>query len=694
MGPMDTNVDEYRGGDGRGDEYRSLFENAIEGMYRTTSDGRYLRANPALARILGYACPEEMQGAITDIARQLYVEEADRERFKVALRDNAEVRDFEARVYRHDGSIIWITENARVVRDDRGKVLYYEGTVEDITARRYANEQLRLAGAVFSSAAEGIVICDGDALVLAVNPAFTTLTGWTAAEVIGKTNPLLAAEMSDEAKLKEIAAAGAAGQPWTGELWAKRADGTLFPASVSVSTVRAAAGAIESRIFLFADISQRIAYERQIHYQARYDALTRLVNRNSATRFLEQAMHEARTSGLRLALLFLDVDRFKDVNDSLGHSAGDDLLQQLARRLSSCVRVSDIVGRLGGDEFVVVLPALSSMEAIESCVEKLLYAFAEPFTVGDQLLHVSCSIGIAVFPDDATTIDALMSHADMAMYDAKTSGGGWSYFNGDMRNQYAARVTIANELRRALDQRRFRLAYQPKVDATTDLIIGAEALVRCRTAAGVELSPADFIPIAERTGMIGAIGDWVLYETCAQIKRWRDAGIAVPPISINISASQFRDAVLTKKIGAALAAAGLPASALEIEVTESMMAADAVRATAVLAEINGMGIHIAIDDFGTGYSSFAYLKRFPIDTVKIDRAFIQGLPDDEKDGAIVSSLIGLGSHLGFEVLAEGVETAAQRDFLVARGCRLIQGYFYARPLEVDDFAWRLKGSLG
>ena len=691
---MDTNVDEHRGGDGRSDEFRSLFENAIEGMYRTTADGRYLRANPALASILGYPCPDAMQSAITDIARQLYVEEADRERFTRALHDNVEVRDFEARVYRKDGTIIWITENARVVRDTAGMVLYYEGTVEDITARRYANEQLKLAGAVFSSAAEGIVICDGDGMVLAINPAFSVITGWTSEQVIDRRNPLLAAEMSDDGKLKEIAAAGAAGHPWTGELWAKRADGTLFPASVSVSTVRSTQGEIESRIYLFADISQRIAYERQIHYQARYDALTRLVNRNTATRFLEQAMHEVRSTGLRLALLFLDVDRFKDVNDSMGHTAGDELLQQLARRLSSCVRVSDIVGRLGGDEFVVVLPALSSMDAIESCVEKLLYAFAEPFTIADQLLHVSCSIGIAVFPDDAGTVDALMSHADMAMYDAKTSGGGWSYFNGDMKSQYAARVTIANELRRGLDQRRFRLAYQPKVDAATGLIVGAEALVRCRTAAGLELSPADFIPIAERTGMIGAIGDWVLYETCAQIKRWRDAGIAVPPISINISASQFRDAVLTKKIGSALSAAGLPASALEIEITELVMAADAVRAAAVLAEINAMGIRIAIDDFGTGYSSFAYLKRFPIDTVKIDRTFIQGLPEDEKDCAIVTSLIGLGSHLGFEVLAEGVETAPQRDFLVTEGCRLIQGFFYARPLEVDDFAWRLKGSLG
>jgi diguanylate cyclase (GGDEF)-like protein/PAS domain S-box-containing protein len=686
---MDTDVDEQRRTDG--DEYRSLFESAIEGMYRTTPEGRFLRANAALARIYGYPSPEALIADLTDIGRQLYVDEVDRDRFKAAMTRDAEVRDFAARVYRKDGSIIWITENARAVCDGHGGTLYYEGTVEDITARRHAEEQLKLAGAVFSSAAEGILICDADSIALAVNPAFTAITGWSADQVIGKLNPLIADELSDDGKLNEIAAAGSQGRAWSGELWAKRADGTTFPASVSVSVVLSVRGEVEARIYLFADISQRIAYERQIHYQARYDALTRLVNRNTATRFLEQAMHEARGTGLRLALLFLDVDRFKDVNDSLGHTAGDELLQQLARRLSSCVRVSDVVGRLGGDEFVVVLPALSSMEAIEACVEKLLYAFSEPFTIAEQILHVSCSIGIAVFPDDAPTVDALMSHADMAMYDAKTSGGGWSYYNGDMKNQYAARVTIANELRRGLDQNRFRLVYQPKVDAQTGAIVGAEALIRCRTQTGVELSPVQFIPIAERTGLIGPIGDWVIYETCAQIRRWRDAGIAVPPVSINISASQFRDAVLTKKIGAAVAAAGLAPSALEIEITESVMASDAARAVEILAELNQMGIRIAIDDFGIGYSSFAYLKRFPIDTLKIDRAFIHGLPEDSKDGAIVTSLIGLGAHLGFDVLAEGVETAPQRDFLASRGCRLIQGFFYARPLEADDFARRLKG---
>ncbi|HEY1719788.1 MAG TPA: EAL domain-containing protein [Magnetospirillaceae bacterium] len=690
---MDTNVDDQQQY-ADGDEYRSLFEHAIEGMYRTTPDGGFLRANTALARIYGYTTPEDLIADLTDIARQVYVEVADRDRFKQTITKDGEIRDFEARVYRKDGSIIWITENARAVRDERGKTLYYEGTVEDITARRNAEDQLKLAGAVFSSAAEGIVICNCDSVVLATNPAFSSITGWQPDQVVGRFNPLIADELSDEASLREIAAAGDAGRPWSGELWAKRADGSAFPASLSVSTVKSAAGECQARIFLFADISQRIAYERQIHYQARYDSLTRLVNRNTATRFLEQAMHEVLATGLRLALLFLDVDRFKDVNDSLGHSAGDELLQQLARRLSSCVRVSDIVGRLGGDEFVVVLPALSSMEAIEACVEKLLYAFSEPFTVSEQILHVSCSIGIAVYPEDAATVDALMSHADMAMYDAKTSGGGWSYYNGDMKTQYAARVTIANELRHGLDQQRFRLAYQPKVDCSNGAIVGAEALIRCRTASGVELSPSQFIPIAERTGLIGAIGDWVLYETCGQIRRWRDAGIVVPPVSINISASQFRDTVLTKKIAAAVAAAGLQPSALEVEITESVMADDGARAVEILSELNAMGIRIAIDDFGTGYSSFAYLKRFPIDTLKIDRAFINGLPEDGKDGAIVTSLIGLGAHLGFDVLAEGVETVQQRDFLAERGCRLIQGFFYDRPLEVPDFVSRLQGGRG
>ncbi len=691
MGNMDTDVEDE--GRAATDDYRSLFENAVEGIYRTTLDGRYLKANPALARIYGYGSPEQLIGALTDIARQLYVDEVDRERFKAVMARNSLVRNFEARVYRRDGSIIWITENARAVRDGLGKILFYEGTVEDITAQRETAEQIKLGSAVFSSTAEGIMVCNGDGTALAVNPAFTALTGWTPDAVVGRPSQLLATELIDSVKLQEIDLAGREGRAWSGELWARRADGSLFPAAVSVSVVPSTEGHSGSRIYLFSDISQRIAYERQIHYQARYDSLTRLVNRNTATRFLDQAMREAQSSGLRLALLFLDVDRFKDVNDSMGHSAGDELLQQLARRLHSCVRVSDVVGRLGGDEFVVILPALSSMEAIEACVEKLLYAFSDPFTVAEQVLHVSCSVGIAVFPDDAASVDALMSHADMAMYDAKSSGGGWSYYNAEMKTHYAARVTVANELRRGLEQRRFRIAFQPKIDAQSGAMVGAEALIRCRNSAGTEMSPSDFIPIAERAGLIGAIGDWVLYETCSQIRRWRDAGLSVPPISVNISASQFRDSQLTKKIGAALASADLAPDDLEIEITETVMAADAARAVKILTEIHALGIRIAVDDFGTGYSSFAYLKRFPIDTLKIDRAFIQGLPEDDKDGAIVTSLIGLGSHLGFDVLAEGVETEAQRDFLTANGCRLIQGFLYSRPLEVDDFTKRLKKSV-
>jgi diguanylate cyclase (GGDEF)-like protein/PAS domain S-box-containing protein len=688
---MKSNRDSH--GSAEADDYRSLFENAVEGIYRTTPEGRYLKANPALARIYGYAGPEELIGALTDIARQLYVEESDRDRFKAALARDSVVRNFEARVYRNDGSIIWITENARAVRDPAGSLLYYEGTVEDITTRRQADEQIRLGGAVFGNAAEGIMICDGDGSVLAVNPAFTTLTGWPLEEVARKRNPLIATEMSDPVQLDAIEQAAGAGRPWSGELWARRADGSVFPASVSVSVVPSGEGRSESRIFLFSDISQRIAYERQIRYQARYDILTRLANRNTATRFLEQGMAEASSSGLRLALLFLDVDRFKDVNDSMGHAAGDELLQQLARRLHSCVRVSDVVGRLSGDEFVVILPALSSMDAIEACVEKLLYAFSDPFKIAEQMIHVSCSIGIAVFPDDAATVDALMSHADMAMYDAKSSGGGWSYYNAEMKVQNAARVTVVNDLRRGLEQNRFRLVFQPKVDASTGRMVGAEALIRCRTVGGFEMRPADFIPIAERAGLIGTIGDWILYQVGTHIRGWRDSGLIVPPISINISASQFRDTGLTRKIGATLAAAKLEPRDLEIEITETVMAADAKRAIEVLDEIQAMGIRIAIDDFGTGYSSLAYLKRFPIHTLKIDQTFIRGLPNDAKDGAIVASVIALGSQLGFDVLAEGVETEAQRDFLIAKGCRLIQGFLFARPMEAEDFAKHLQSAI-
>ena len=673
------------------DQYRSLFENAIEGIYRTTPDGRYLAANPALARIYGYDRPEALIAGLTDIARHLYVNPEDRDRFKRALTHDSEVRNFEAQVFRKDGSVIWIAENARAVRDATGEVACYEGTVQDITARKLAEERLRLAATVFDNVGEAIVVISDNNRVQAVNSAFERMTGFAAEGVVGLNFALIAVEMNEPELLAEAWATAAKGGIWQGELWARRADGDVFPASVALTGVAGGDGTVRSYVLLAHDVTRRKMDEQRIRFHASHDALTKLANRHTVMEALAEAIVRAEVGGHRLAALFLDVNRFKDVNDSFGHAAGDELLRQVARRLKGCVRASDIIGRLGGDEFVVSLPNITDPSGAQACVEKILYAFSDPFVIGGRELYASTSIGIAVYPDDADTAEQLLSHADAAMYHCKASGRSYSFYDHDMNRQAVERVNMENDLRRAIADRQFRLHYQPKLDARSNKIIGAEALIRWRHPDRGEVSPALFIPVAERAGLVGAIGDWALSEACRQMRAWRDDGLDFGCVSVNLSPAQFHDASLKDKVERALRICELEPSALELEITETMMATEVDRAISILTQLGAMGVRMSIDDFGTGYSSLAYLKLFPVDTLKIDRAFVRELPGNGKDGAIVASVVALATNLGFDVIAEGVETTDQAEFLLDKGVTLMQGYLYSPPVDANRFAELLRG---
>ncbi len=675
------------------DQYRSLFENAIEGIYRTTPDGRYLAANPALARIYGYDAPEALISGLTDIARNLYVSPADRDRFKRALAVDSEVRNFEAQVYRKDGSIIWIAENARAVRDEGGEVVCYEGTVQDITARKLAEDRLRLAAAVFDNVGEAIVVIDHAHVVRAVNSAFERMTGFAAEGVVGLKLSLFAAEVNEPVLIEEAWATAAKGGIWQGEIWARRADGDVFPAAMAVTGVVGEGGAVGSYVLLAHDVTRRKMDEQRIRFHASHDTLTKLANRHTVMESLADAIVRAEVSGQRLAVLFMDVNRFKDVNDSFGHAAGDDLLRQVARRLKGCVRASDIIGRLGGDEFVVALPNLQDPSGAVACVEKVLYAFSEPFSVASRDLYCSTSIGVALYPDDADTAEQLLSSADAAMYHCKAGGRSYSFYDQDMNRQAVERVNLENDLRRALAEGQFRLHYQPKLNARTRRITGAEALIRWSHPERGEVSPALFIPVAERAGLVGAIGDWALNEACAQMKWWRDQGLDFGCVSVNLSPAQFHDAALKDKVERALALCHLPPSALELEITETMMATEVDRAIAILTQLGAMGVRMSIDDFGTGYSSLAYLKLFPVDTLKIDRAFVKELPGNAKDGAIGASVVALATNLGFDVIAEGVETPDQAEYLLDKGVTAMQGYLFSPPVSADRFTQLLRRGL-
>lgn len=542
--------------------YRSLFDNAIEGIFRTTPDGRYLDANPALARTYGFATPQELVESLRDINSQLYVDPGRRDEFMRIIKARGEISGFESRVYRKNGDVIWISENARAVFDDEGRVLHYEGTVEDITERR-------------------------------LNQA-------------------------------------------------------------------------------------------RIEQQANYDSLTGLANRSLLNDRLQQAIYTAASYGARLAVVFVDLDRFKYINDTLGHDVGDRLLQVMAERFASAVAESDTVARLGGDEFVLLLHGQSGPDTVTTVLERLLPTISAPLRYGQSDLEVTCSIGVALYPDDGSDPATLLKHADSAMYRAKEQGrNNYQFFTEDLNRAIKERFDLESQLRRALERGQFELYYQPRVDMGTRKIIGAEALIRWHLPGRGMVSPATFIPVAEEIGLIGQISEWVLQTACAQNKRWIEAGLP-SVVSVNISPQQFRGDGLMPLIATVLSDTGLPSECLEIEITESTVMHAGERMVEMLHAIKKLGVHIAVDDFGTGYSSLSYLKRFPVDRLKVDRSFVQHIADAD-DAVIVRAIIALGHNLGLKVLAEGVETDEQIEFLRANGCDELQGYYFSKPVS----AWQM-----
>ncbi len=698
--PSATDPDARLGGPlpARRRTYRSLFENAIEGIYRTTPDGCYLDANRALARIYGYDSPEQLMGELTDIARLLYVDPGQRERFKEALTATDVVKNFEAQVYRKDGSVIWISENARAVRDTDGEVACYEGTVQDVTERRRAEERLKLAAVVFDNVTEAILVSDAGGVVQAVNPAFERMMGWSMAEVAGQPSPLTLNAENGESMVEAVDHAIAEKGHWRGEAWATRRDGEAFPISLSVSLVGNPGATVEGegavRVAVCRDITRRKIDEERIRFQARHDALTRLINRQTVMERLDHALSAASARNRMVAVLFLDLNRFKDINDSFGHAAGDALLSQAASRLKFSIRASDLIGRIGGDEFVVVLPDVTDRRAGLAIVDKIRYAFSDPFPVAGRELFVSTSIGVATFPEDGKTAEELLSNADAAMYASKTGGRPYCFYDPEMTRQSMERLNLENDLRRALERHEFRLVYQPKIDAPTDRIVGAEALIRWHHPERGEISPNLFIPIAERAGLMQEIGNWTLREACSAYRRCRQAGLPFPPVSVNLSPAQFNDDHLPATIAQCLAEAELPAECLELEITETIVAAEPEKAALLLTRLKEMGVGLSIDDFGTGYSSFSYLKSFPVGSLKIDRSFVAALPGDLKDGAIISAVVALATNLGFGIIAEGVETEVQVADLLARGCRVMQGFFFSPPVDEQAFGDLLRAADG
>ena len=551
-------------------------------------------------------------------------------------------------------------------------------------------QRLQLWAKVFEASSESILILDVDRHVLTANQAFSRATGWDVAEVIGQSPDFLYSDRHLPRFYEALWQAAVIRGSWQGELWLKRKNGEAYPTWLVANVVRNPDGRITHLVAAAVDISEHKANEARIHHLAHHDVLTDLPNRSLCMERLRMAVDQAGRSGGHVAVVFLDLDRFKTINDSMGHHVGDALLRSVSKRLLQAVRAGDTVSRLGGDEFVVVLSSVASEAEIAHIVnDRMVPLIRQPHAVEGVELNVSCSAGIAVYPQDGRDIDHLMRHADAAMYQAKAAGRDLAmFFTAEFHAQAQERLAIENALRHAVTRGEISLHYQPRVDAHSGAVVGVEALARWSHPELGPVSPARFIPIAEETGQIITLGGWILAQACRQHAAWRAEGLGEIPVSVNVSAIQLRDTALPLLLRQALLTHGVEASAIELELTETFLMENAAATIDSLAALKALGITLAIDDFGTGYSSLNYLHQFPIDKLKIDQSFVRDMLDDPADLAITQAIIGLGHTLGLHVVAEGVELEGEAALLRDAGCDELQGYLFARPMSAEAFgAW-------
>ena len=577
----------------------------------------------------------------------------------------------------------WVRARGRVVeRNADGRGLRVAGTARDITENRSAERERRISSEVLRSMAEAVAVFDRDFTFISINPAFTRMTGYSDVEVMRRSTALLDSSRHDPRFYRHMRDELQREGRWSGEMWQQRKDGGEFLCWLQASSVADADGEPNHFVAVLSDITDQKRAEQELRYLANYDTLTNLPNRALLGERLSRAMVRARASGRMIAVLFLDLDRFKDINDSFGHAAGDRILREAAMRLQQIVGAGHTVARLGGDEFTVLLEDLETPDQAEQVARELIDAFQAPLDVREgQDVVISPSIGISLFPDHALTPADLLKHADTAMYQAKAIGRrAFMRYADSMDIEVRRRATISSALRKVLDRDELSLAFQPRLSFARDRITAVEALLRWNSAEHGAIPPAQFIPIAEETGLILEIGEWALRHACATLRRWRDEGLAELSVSVNVSALQLLRGNLPDVVARALAETGVPAERLELELTESVIMANAGETAATLQALRDLGVRLAIDDFGTGYSSLSYLKRLPINTLKIDKEFVDDLCHDPDDAAITSTIITMGHSLGLNVVAEGVEDADQVAFLRRHGCDEIQGYWLARPL--------------
>lgn len=613
----------------------------------------------------------------------------DREKFKYELAEHLQGRtpffEVEYRIERSPGNWVWILERGKVVESDGNQqAIRMTGTSRNITSRKLIENELILSSQVLNSMNEAVVVASLDYRIRSVNPAFCAITGYTERQICDKYLVHLAYSRQQRGLFNNIEQQLLRHKHWAGEIWIRNKGRKALLVWLEINQVIDIKGETSHFVAVFTDITERKKAEEDLRFLASFDTLTGLPNRTLFQDRLNHAISQAHRSNNIVALLFLDLDRFKHINDSMGHHIGDLLLKAVARRLQNAVREGDTVARLGGDEFTIILEGVAKTKAATLISEKVLRAFQAPFLLDDKSLTISTSIGISLYPNDADNADSLIKFADTAMYHAKSLGrNNFQFYTHELNEMATRHVQLEAGLKQAIARNELSLVYQPKFSLRDGSLTGLEALLRWHHAELGPISPVEFIPLAEETGIINQIGLWVINHACQQLAQWNELGFTDFSMAINLSARQLKADIIST-IEVALAVSGLPAKSLELELTESMIMGNPQESVTILAKLKALGLTIAVDDFGTGYSSLSYLKRFPIDTLKIDREFVRDITNDPDDAAMTSAIIALAHSLELNVVAEGVETQEQLNFLALQGCDQVQGFLLSKPLSAKD----------
>ena len=668
------------------ERYRVLFyESAVGHALNSLSTGEFLSVNQSFANITGYSLDELNQLSYWDLTPESYAE--DEQVQLKSLNEKGQYGPYEKHYIHKNGSRIAVRLNGSLITDPAGEKIILS-VVEDITEYEEAKDKLRLSSLVLENSSEGMFVADENNNIITANPAFTSISGYSLTEVVGKNPRSFKSGKHNAAFYEDMWKKLNTTGRWQGEIWDKRKNGEVYAKWLTINSIKDHNDVVSRYVALFSDITDKKLSEETIWKQANFDTLTGLPNRNMFQEQLKQEVEKSNQNNLSFALLLIDLDQFKDVNDTLGHDIGDLLLKITGKRIAECIRTSDTVARLGGDEFIVILPEVHDKNNVDSISQKLITSLIEPFHLGDEMVHISASIGITLYPDDTGEIDALMKNADQAMYAAKNSGRNrFSYFTQSLQDSAQKRLRLSNDLRSALSLNQFKVYFQPIIDLSTNKICKAEALLRWFHPERGMVPPLDFIPIAEDIGVITEIGDWVCCQSTHWKAHWSSKYDIDFQISANMSPVQFK--VDSEKFGAGWLEPkndnGIYNKNIIIEITEGLLLNAEPDILEKLYRLRDAGVEVAIDDFGTGYSSLSYLKKFDIDYLKIDQSFTKNIENDSNDLALSEAIIVMAHKLGLKVIAEGVETSEQHKILTRAGCDFAQGYLYSKPVPPEEF---------